>query len=495
MSQLRRSRKLAPLSTQLGRVLIIAVAALGFKAVAADLPPASAKALRSAGIPERNVAVWVQEVGVPRPTLSWRADVPMNPASAMKIVTTYAGLELLGPAFHWKTEVYLDGENLILRGTGDPKLNYESFWMLLRNLRGRGLRELRGDIILDRSYFAPMQAAGPFDNDAFRPYNVPPDALLVNFKSLRFTFIPDGDKDVRVYTEPNPPGMEVVNQLKPGAGDCPDGTRAFREQIQASFQSQPPRASFVGTYALSCGERELNVALYDPQQYFAGIVRQLWGEMGGTWKGMVREGTVPPTAKLIYVHESEPLSEAVRDINKFSNNVMARQLFLTIGAERGTPPGRSEESARVIRQWLAAKKINAPELVLENGSGLSRAERISAQHLAALLQAAYRSPVMPEFMSSLPIVAADGTMRKRLVGGPVAGSAHIKTGLLNDARTIAGYVLDRQGKRQVVVMMVNHPRAPEADAAMDALIEAVYRQATGRARPITNRPVSSSGRP
>ena len=493
MPQPARSKKLAPLSTQLGRVLIIAAAALSFKTVAADLPAATAKALRSAGIPEKNIAVWVQESGVPRPTLSWRADAPMNPASAMKIVTTYAGLELLGPAFHWKTEVYVDGDNLILRGTGDPKLNYESFWMLLRNLRGRGLREIRGDVILDRSYFAPMQA-DPFDNDTYRPYNVPPDALLVNFKSLRFTFIPDGDKAVRIYTEPNL-GLDVANQLRPDASACPDGTRAFREQIQASFQSQPPRASFLGTYPLSCGERELNVALYDPQEYFAGMVRQLWGEMGGTWKGTVREGSVPPTAKLIYVHESEPLSEVVRDINKFSNNVMARQLFLTIGAERGTPPGRADEAARVIRQWVAAKKINAPELVLENGSGLSRVERISAQHLAALLQAAYRSPVMPEFMSSLPIVAADGTMRKRLVGGPVAGSAHIKTGLLNDARTIAGYVLDRQGRRQVVVMMVNHPRAPEADVAMDALLEAVYRQAIGRGRPITNRPGSSSARP
>jgi len=317
----------------------------------------------------------------------------------------------------------------------------------------------------------------------------------VNFKSVSFTFIPDGDKGVRVYTEPSFPGMELVNHLKPGAGDCPDGTRAFREQIQASFQSQPPRASFLGTYPLSCGERELNVALYEPQEYFAGIVRQLWSEMGGSWKGTVREGSVPPTARLLYVHESEPLSALVRDINKFSNNVMARQLFLTIGAERGAPPARTEESARVIRQWVAAKNINAPELVLENGSGLSRVERISAQHLATLLQAAWRSPVMPEFISSLPIVAADGTMRKRLAGGPVAGSAHIKTGLLNDARTIAGYVLDRQGRRHVVVMMVNHPRAPEADAAMDALIDAVYRQATGRARPITNRPGSSPGRP
>ena len=483
-----------PFSTQLGRVLIIAVALVAFKSGAQDLPNAAQKALRAAGVPRSSVAAWVQEVGAARPVVAVRADASMNPASVMKLVTTYAALELLGPAYRWKTEVYLDGEHLVLRGTGDPKLNYESFWMLLRNLRGRGLRELRGDIVLDRSYFAPAPYS-PFDSDTYRPYNVTPDALLVNFKSLRFTFVPEGEKGVRVFAEPGLPGMEIVNSLKLGGGSCPDGTRAFREAVQASFQSQPPRASFAGTYPLACGERELNVALHDPADYLAGLVRQLWAEMGGTWSGTVREGSASPTARLLYTHESEPLAEIVRDINKFSNNVMARQLFLTLGAERGTPPARSEEAARVVREWVAAKKIRAPELVLENGSGLSRLERISSEHLGALLQAAWRSPVMPEFVSSLPIVAADGTMKKRLNGGRVAGNAHIKTGLLADARAIAGYVLDRNNRRYVVVMIVNHPRAHEAEPAVDALLEWVYDSATGRAPAITNRPGASQSRP
>jgi D-alanyl-D-alanine carboxypeptidase/D-alanyl-D-alanine-endopeptidase (penicillin-binding protein 4) len=472
---------------------MIAVAALGFKAGAADLPPATQKALRAAGVPPGSVAAWVQEVGSPRPILAARADAAVNPASVMKLVTTYAALELLGPAYRWKTEAYLDGEHLVLRGTGDPKLNYESFWMLLRNLRGRGLRELRGDLVLDRSYFGPVQYS-PFDSDTYRPYNVTPDALLVNFKSLRFTFVPEAEK-VRVFAEPGLAGVEIVNSLNLGGGPCPDGTRAFREVVQASFQAQPPRASFVGTYPLACGERELNVALHDPADYLAGMMRQLWSEMGGSWSGTVREGTASPTARLVYTHESEPLAEIVRDINKYSNNVMARQLFLTIGAERGGPPARVEAAARAIREWIASKKINTPELVLENGSGLSRVERISAQHLGQLLQAAWRSPVMPEFVSSLPIVAADGTMKKRLQGERVAGNAHIKTGLLADVRAIAGYVLDRDGRRYVVVMIVNHPKAHEAEAAVDALLEWVYDSARGRAPAITNRPGASPPRP
>src|SRR5205085_2788904 len=131
-----------------------------------------------------------------------------------------------------------------------------------------------------RSYFSPAQYA-PFDADAYRPYNVPPDALLVNFKSLRFTFIPQGDSGVRIFAEPPLAGLEIVNALKLTDSACVEG-RAFRELLQASFQPRPPRASFTGVYPVSCGERDMNVALYDPHDYLAGMIRQLWSELGGT---------------------------------------------------------------------------------------------------------------------------------------------------------------------------------------------------------------------
>src|SRR5262245_14775657 len=369
---------------------------------AAQLPKEVLDGLRTAGIPLSNVAVVVQEVGTARTSLTMNAHQPLNPASTMKLVTTYAPLELLGPAYRWKTEAYLDGDNLVLKGYGDPKLNYESFWMLLRNLRGRGLREIRGDVILDRSRFAAVPDT-PFDGEAFRPYNVPPDALLVNFKALRFAFLPDGSR-VRIFVEPALPGLELVNSLRLGDGPCPEG-RAFRDLMAASFESKPkPRASFTGLYPAQCGEKDLNVVLSTPEEYVAGMIRQLWTEMGGVWRGNVREGVVPASARLLYTHESEPLGEMVRDINKFSNNVMARQLFLTLAAELVSTPAQSEAATLAIRQWLTLKGIRAPELVLENGSGLSRNERISAANMAAILQAAWRSPLMPEFIASLPVV-------------------------------------------------------------------------------------------
>ena len=194
----------------------------------------------------------------------------------------------------------------------------------------------------------------------------------------------------------------------------------------------------------------------------------------------VREAALPAAMKPFASIESPTLAEIVRDINKFSNNVMARQLFLTLGAELLKLPGRSDRSAQVVQSWLAEKKLAFPELVLENGSGLSRQERISAEHMGSLLLEAWRSAVMPELMSSLPLVAYDGTMRRRLRFESIAGQAHIKTGSLHDARTLAGYVLDQRGQRHVVVLFINHANAAAAQPAQDALLQWVYQR--GRSR-------------
>jgi len=448
------------------------------------LPKEVADALRAASVPLHAVAIVVQEAGTGRTSLSLHAAEAMNPASTMKLFTTLAALELLGPAYQWKTEAYASGAlrdgvlegDLVLKGYGDPRLDYESFWMLLRALRGKGLREIRGDLVLDRSFFEPGDGRpGDFDGEALRPYNVLPDALLVHYKSIRFAFVPELERDrVRVYVQPHPPGLTVTSNLRLAAGPCLEG-KAFRTLLSPTFEpGPPPRVSFDGRFPIACGEKDLNVALLPPDLHVAGVLGELWQEMGGTWTGRVREGSVPEGAQLLHAHESAPLAEIVRDINKYSNNVMARQLFLTLATAANDPPARLYQSQQVLRHWLNLKGIGAPELSIENGAGLSRTDRASAATLAALLQAAWSSPAMPEFIASLPLAALDGTMRKRLIGEPVAGHAHVKTGLLSDVRAMAGYVLDAKGRRQVVVMLMQHPNAPDAEEANDALLRWVH---------------------
>jgi len=451
-------------------------------AAAAQLPGPVARALAKAGIPDSAAAFYVHEIGARQPLLAAGAERPMNPASAIKLLTTYAGLELLGPAYTWVTEAYASGAvkddvlagDLVIKGGGDPKLTIEQFWLLLRDLRARGLREIRGDLVLDRSLFS-TESFDPsrFDGEPTQPYNTGPDALLVNFKAVRVRFIPDAEaRAVRIVAEPPLSQVEIVNRV--ALDDRPCGDWMGRIRVSEQNGSAAARLAFSGRYALRCGERERYYSVLGHEQYVLALFRELWRELGGTLSGTVRNGVAGADARLVATLKSPALSEVVRDINKYSNNVMARQLYLTLGASGMGAPATSEKSDRVLRQWLAGKGLAFPELVLENGSGLSRAARISANSLGEVLLAAFRSAFMPELIASLPVAAVDGTMKRRLSGAAVAGQAHIKTGSLSGVRAIAGYVLDAQGRRWVVVMMVNHANAWGAHAVQDALLNWVY---------------------
>jgi D-alanyl-D-alanine carboxypeptidase/D-alanyl-D-alanine-endopeptidase (penicillin-binding protein 4) len=417
------------------------------------------------------------------PRLAVNARAALNPASTMKLVTTFAALDLLGPAYVWKTEAFANGSlndgvltgDLHLRGGGDPKLTYDQFERLLRQIRARGIREIRGDLVLDRSAFA-VSATGPgrFDAQPMRPYNVAPDALLVNFKAVTLQLIPDpAQKTLAVSMEPAPTNLDLVNQITLGNGN---GCGDWKERLRADVFSHglTTRLVLTGVFPQSCGEQRWNIAVQEQPQFVLGVFLQLWAELGGSLTGGVREGVVPVDARAVGVLPSPTLAEVVRDINKFSNNVMARQLFLTLGMEAGHRPASAEDGEAAIRSWLDARGLDVPELVLENGSGLSRRERISAEGLGRLLQAAWRSSVMPELMASLPVTATDGTMKKRLKQNGVAGQAHIKTGSLEGVRSIAGYVLDKNGRRWIVVFFVNHANAAGAQPAQDALLQWIY---------------------
>jgi D-alanyl-D-alanine carboxypeptidase/D-alanyl-D-alanine-endopeptidase (penicillin-binding protein 4) len=403
----------------------------------------------------------------------------MNPASTMKLVTTLAGLELLGPQYQWRTDLLsaaplrngvLEGD-LWLRGSGDPQLVIEDLWLLVQRLRGAGVREIRGNLMLDRSAFeAAQHDPGAFDGEALRPYNAGPDALLLNYKAVSFHFTADPEnRQARVYALPALAGMVTPATVRGSDGACND----WRARLGGDF-TDPLRPTFRGAYPLSCGDKVWHVSVLDTGQYAEALFRSLWDSSGGVWRGRVREGSaVPPDAKRLAQHESKPLAEVIRDINKYSNNVMARQLFLTLGTETSRKPANKERAQRAVSDWLVGKGLDRREFVLENGAGLSRVERLTTAGLTRLLQSAFASPLMPEFVSSLPIVGIDGTMRRR---SAAAGSAHIKTGLLADTRAIAGYVLAASGRRYAVVAFINHPNAGAGQPALDALLNWVYVQ-------------------
>ena len=440
------------------------------------------EALQRAGVPLDAVALVVRDASGKDTLVSHNAAKPMNPASVIKLVTTAAALDLLGPAYTFKTEFYVRGElrngvldgDLYVKGHGDPKLTYERLWAAIRQLRERGIREVRGDIVFDRTYFAPIvHDPAKFDGKALRAYNVGPDALMFNYKAVTYSFVPQ-DGSVSISAEPAIPSVEVASRIRLVNGACGDWQERLAPEIEEN--GLLATVQFSGSFSESCGEKAWSLGLFDHPRYNAALFRTLWNEAGGKIFGKSRDAGVPGDARLIFTIESPPLADIVRDINKYSNNVMARQLFLTLSAEATGQPGETARSVEVLKAWLKHKGIEAPELVLENGAGLSRVERISANTLAALLQVMSGSALMPELISSLPLVAVDGTMKKRMNGNGVAGQAHIKGGTLNEVRAIAGEVVDRNGKRWLVVFMVNHPNAPAAQPVQDILLQWIYAQ-------------------
>ena len=442
---------------------------------AQNLPIEVENALVRAKVPRDAVTLLVADADAARPPrLAWRQQVPMNPASIMKLVTTYAALDLLGAAYTWTTPVFVDGPvrngvlegNLYIQGQGDPKLVLERLWLLLRRVQGLGIRTVQGDIVLDRSAFEALDAdPSAFDGEGLRPYNASPDALLVNFKSVVMTFMPDtATQTARIMYEPTLAGVVMQASVPLAPGACGDWQTALNAAL-----ADPAQLRFSGSYPASCGEKTWATAYADPRSYAARAIGGMWAEMGGQIGGQLRDGRVPAGLKPAFEISSPPLAEVVRDINKFSNNVMAQQLFLTLGLQQ-KKRGTLDASRTTMRQWWN-ERIGTGEgqPVFDNGSGLSRDERITAAELAKMLQVAWRSPVMSELMSSLPASGVDGTLRRRALRS--GGSAHLKTGTLRDAAGVAGFVDGASGRRYVVVAIANHPNAAAARPAFDALVD------------------------
>ena len=452
------------------------IAGLAVSARAAELPAAFTLALEQAGIPLDHVAVRVQPLDAAEPLLSHNAEAALNPASVMKLVTSFAALNQLGPGYKWKTEVWANGTiedgvltgDLVIKGYGDPTLTLERMWLLQRALRARGVQHIRGNLVLDTSHFdLPTMDPGAFDDEPLAMYNATPGALVANFNAIALRLNPEGEQ-VRITPDVALPGVALTSQLVlEDKAECNGGKDAIKPLVLSGERSV---LAISGRYARGCGEQTLSLNLFDSATTFDVIFRGLWGESGGTLSGTTVSGRAP-TSEPLLKFASTPLTDALIRLNKFSNNVMTRNLLLTLGAEKYGAPATLEKGVDAVTDVLTQRGVSTRKLVLENGAGLSRIERISAAALGQLLRAAYRSPLFSEFESALPIVGIDGTLKKRFNGSALAGNAHLKTGSLRDVSALAGYVYTTGGERVSFVMLVNHANARRSEAAQRALLE------------------------
>jgi D-alanyl-D-alanine carboxypeptidase/D-alanyl-D-alanine-endopeptidase (penicillin-binding protein 4) len=434
-------------------------------------------------------------------------DQPFAPASTMKLVTTVVGLEELGPVFKGRTELRSNGEvvngvlrgDLVLRGGADGDFTVDAFTHMLEKLRSQGIRRIDGNLVLDRMLWQPARmdvGVPPFDESPEAYYNVIPDALWLNMNMLTLDIASDA-KSVRVSMLPELDKVTVKSELVLTDGECAKWEDGWKVP---EYVHKGAKLTVVlkGTYPRNCAKTNV-VNVLDRHDFTERFFRATWARLGGKFGGDVVEAEAPTAAaRLLAEHTSRTLPEIVRDTNKPSDNGLARTIFLSLGslqadAKLGSrpldltsapspmpgggdiaPPAATLIRAeQVVRNWLRKHGIDDTGLVLENGSGLSRTERIRPVQMAGLLRAAQKSLWAPEFVASLPIAGVDGTMKRRLTESTAAQRARVKTGTLRDVVAIAGYVPDADGQPCIVVAMVNHERAGNGigRSIVDALVD------------------------
>jgi serine-type D-Ala-D-Ala carboxypeptidase/endopeptidase (penicillin-binding protein 4) len=452
------------------------------------LPATVATALAQAGLPDDALAA----IALPLTTRwarpwQFRATQPMQPGSTMKLVTTVVALDRLGPDHRGRTELLaagpIDGEvlsgDLVLKGGADPDLDLPALWQMLFELRQRGVREIAGDLVLDRALFRPTRidiGLPRFDGSPEWPYNMIPDALMLAGNLMGLTLASDGAR-VRARLSPPLEGIELdASAMTLSETDCDDWDADWLPAVVDAAPGARYRIGLRGGFPRRCEARG-TLQLLDRDVITERQVRAVWASLGGAWRkpaGSLRESPTPIDAASIAVHEARPWGEVLRGMNKASDNPHARLLFLQLGvatmAQDPTTP-TLELARRDMERWFDEQRIDRGGLVLDNGSGLSRSERITPRTLALLLKTAHAGKHAPELLMSLPVAGVDGSMRRRLKGTPAEGWARLKTGTLKNVTALAGYVRDSRGDTWAVVAMVNHEQAAKGTPALDALVE------------------------
>ena len=436
------------------------------------MPPEVRELMRKNGINPARAGVVILRAGEDAPLLSHQADKLFNPASLAKLPLAFAAFDILGPTHRWKTTFARDGKivdgvlrgDLIVAGGGDPYLTAERFLLQINDLRSRGVREFTGDLVIDDSLFSVSHDAGAFDGAARKPYNAGAGALAVNFNAHKVVFSPQ-EGGIRAYTEPPNAHFVIDNQVRAGRTRC----RNWRGRISERYRGDENKMTLVlrGKYSPRCGEQAFYTTAISHAANAAGVFGAMWRRMGGEWSGEWRRAPSPPNAEEVSVFESPPLFFIVAAMNKFSNNIIARNLFLSLAIPDGTPPHSPEAARAVFDEWMRKQGVQG-DFFVDNGSGLSRKGRMSAGQTALLLERILAHPLRAEIIASLPILGVDGTLRKRLQKTARA-RGHLKTGSLNGVKNIAGFLRDEAGRDIIFVCMIE--KSARARRFQDAMIK------------------------
>ena len=435
-----------------------------------------AVALDFGRIPPEEVALYVQDLHTGQVLLQHRADASVNPASTMKLVTTFAALRALGPDYRWHTEFKSDAPvrdgvlqgNLYWQGSGSPVFDQPDLQDMQAQLRLLGISRIGGQVVLDRSVWGSSGSADGFEADEGALFVTPPDPHMVAYKVLWATAGIDAEGNPQF--DLNPPLADTPRDIQVAVANRP--ARCGKLANYLSIQHLNGVLQFRGRLPQSCVGEKMFVNLFDAPTFARQSFSGHWLATGGNAVTFA-EGRTPPQARTLAANNSKPLAEVLTDMNKFSNNLIARSVFLAIGEHESVGKHSVQNAKGAVRRQLVAAGLDDEALVLENGSGLSRRERLTARFMGQMLQQAWQSPFQAAFIDTLPIGGRDGTLKGRFKNS--GGGLRLKTGTLKNVRALAGYWLPENPQQHplAIVVIINSERSGGYLPDMDKLVERV----------------------
>ncbi len=418
--------------------------------------------IHSVPLSPNSYSIYIQEIsGQNEPIASWNVHKKRTPASVIKLLTIYSGVLGLGYDYRWETKFYYTGYirkgtlrgDLIVKASGDPTLKTKDLDEIVRNLKKLGIRKILGNIVIDRTLFeVPNRNSSRFDRNIYSPYNAMPDALMFNERKSTLCVTSSG-RAIKIKRDIPDWSYKVVNKIRPVNGSC----RRGRSWPKVSIKERGNQSiiTFSGRLAKRCGDRKICKVITQPYKSFYYALKAKMKQQGISFQGRMKLHKTPLKAKYIFSHYSVNLEEITSIIAKKSNNLMARQLMLTLGSKLFSPPINTMKGRKAIERILNRYNILEPNSTyISNGSGLSRVSTVTAQTLANLLEHAVKH-YGQRWMNTLSIAGIDGTIKRRFRHSIVYGRAWMKTGTIKGVANIAGYVEGISGKRYIVIVLVN----------------------------------------
>jgi serine-type D-Ala-D-Ala carboxypeptidase/endopeptidase (penicillin-binding protein 4) len=454
-----------------------------------DLPAPVKDILLGSRLPLKSFGLEIRAVDSSVPLVSLQSDQSLVMASTTKLVTALAALDLLGPEYRWTTEAFITGElegaqlkgDLLVMGGGDPLFSSDELRSWMVEMRKKGLDRIRGDIVLDHSAFNLNDSdhSTTPEPGSDRPHHVRPHGLMMDEGVIQVQVNGRREGPPSVGLVSPLARVRVVNHMTSDPG-CSAQFRWSEHKGGVDLIAQ-------GQWDRSCGSKPLPFVPPTGSDVTCRQVESLWRSVGGQLQGRVRQGSlmpyqrdggrlplIKPNGELLKAwttHRSRPLREVLKEVNKSSNNPAARHVMLSLSPGFPQRPATLVAAQERVRRWLSRQGLSVEDLSVDNGSGLSRAERGRPRALVKLLCRAIDRRDSRIFLETLPIAGVDGTLAHRMERGAAAGMAFLKTGTLLDARALAGYVRGKSGKVYAVAALLNHPEAAVGRPALDRVIE------------------------